>query len=101
MNRRDQYEIRLCEISYSIKKTLYKCLPEESVRNASNLLKQCSTLAKQSGESNISMYSKLLKLTKSKETTTRSDLQVYPYLLQTRYQAKSKNKLVNHSCRLV
>ena len=29
--------------------------------NASKLLKQCSTLAKQSGKSNISIYSKLLK----------------------------------------
>ena len=34
----------------------------KSVSNALKLLKQCSTLAKQSGKSNISIYSKLLKL---------------------------------------
>ena len=38
-----------------------KCLPGKSVRNASKLLKQCSTLAKQSRKLNISIYSKLLK----------------------------------------
>ena len=36
----------------------------------------------------------------------KSDLQVYPYFWQTyrpitRYQAKSRDKLVNHSCQLV
>ena len=52
---------------------------------------------------------------KSKETrlanllatqVDKSDLQVYPYFWQTygpiaRYQAKSRDKLVNHSCQLL
>ena len=38
-----------------------KFLPGKSIINASKLLKQYSTLAKQSGKSNFSIYSKLLK----------------------------------------
>ena len=41
--------------------TLQQYLPEKSTRNASKLLKQCSTFAKQSRKSNIMIYSKLLK----------------------------------------
>ena len=58
MNSRDQYEIiGLCKISYFIKQ------PCRSVcwKKHSKLLKQCSTLAKQSGKSNILIYNKLLK----------------------------------------
>ena len=43
------------------KSTLWQYLPEKSVSNASKLLKQCSTLAKQSGKLNISIFSKRLK----------------------------------------
>ena len=59
---RDQYEIiGLCKISHSIKQPCGSiCL--KRVSNASNLLKKCSTLAKQSGKSNIPIYSKLLKI---------------------------------------
>ena len=59
---RDRYEIiGLSKISYSIKQPCGSiCL--KRVSNASKLLKQRSTLAKQSGKSNILIYSKLLKI---------------------------------------
>ena len=57
MNSRDQYEIiGFHKISHFIS-TLQKCLPENSIRDASKLLKQCSTLAKQSGKLNILIFS--------------------------------------------
>ena len=47
MNIRDRYEIiGLCEISHFLKQP---CRNVKSIINASNLLKQCSTSAKQSG----------------------------------------------------
>ena len=42
--------------------TLKNCLPEKSAKNASKLQKQCSTLVKQSGKSNILIYSMLLNV---------------------------------------
>ena len=57
MNSRDQYEIEFRKISHFIIQTCRI----KSGRSASKLLKQCSTLAKQSRKSNILIYSKLLK----------------------------------------
>ena len=53
MNSRDRYEIiGLYKISHSIKQPCNSvCL--KRARNALKLLKQCSTLAKQSGKSNM------------------------------------------------
>ena len=61
MNSRDQYEIiGLFNISHSTKQPCRNfCL--KNVRNASKMLKQCSTLVKQSEKSNNLIYSKLLK----------------------------------------
>ena len=58
---RDRYEIiGLLKISHSIKQPCSSvCL--KSTRNASKIFKQCNAFAKQSGESNILIYSKLLK----------------------------------------
>ena len=62
-NSRDRYKIiGLCDIPHFIKQLCRNfCLEKKSVINASKLLKKCSTLAKQSEKSNISIHSKLLK----------------------------------------
>ena len=55
--------IGLYKISHSIKQPCRSVCLKKSInlRNVSKLLKQCSTLTKQSGKSNVSVYSKLLK----------------------------------------
>ena len=78
LNSRDRYEIiGLCKTSHSIKKGL----PEKNVRNASKLLKQCSSLAKQSGKSNILICSYFLKFQASLSTLAK--------------QSKKSNILIN------
>ena len=58
MNSRDRYEIiGLHKISHN----LVEVFAWKSIRNVSKLLKQFSTSAKQSGKSNILIYSELLK----------------------------------------
>ena len=61
MSSSDQYKIiGLCKISDSIKQPC-NSVYLKNIRNALNLLEQCSTLAKQGGNSNILINSKLYK----------------------------------------
>ena len=64
MNSRDRYEIIvLCKILHSLKQP-YRNACLIKALNTSKFLKQCNNLAKQSGKSNISIYNKLLKISR-------------------------------------